>query len=397
MHDETRCLTGVDGEDAGFESLVAPVHRASTIVFRTVEAYRNRREAIYDGYSYGLYGTPTSRTLERKIAAIESAQKTLVLPSGFAAIVACTLAFVSGQRKVLFPDNAYETVRPFADKFLAGLGVGVEFYDPMLGSGIADRLDDDVRLVWVESPGSMTMEVQDVPAIVEAAHARGVLVAADNTWATPLRFKPLDHGVDISMSAVSKYLGGHSDVVMGCLSTRDEALYRRLKDYARFLGYGVSPDDCSLVLRGIETLAVRLDRSEASALALAQWFADQEFTREVRHPAFETNPGHEFWKRDFSGSTGVFSVLLHEWTRGGLTDCVEALKLFPIGASWGGTRSLLAVIDHAPPRTATNLGHNGPILRISVGLGAVDSYRSQRTIAATVTTARKFQIGRAHV
>jgi len=369
-------MNGSDDEDADFDSLVVPVHRASTVVFASVDAYRRRREAIYDGYSYGLYGTPTSRALERKIALVEDGAKTLVLPSGFAAIVATTLACVSTGQRVLFPDNAYETVRPFAQHFLAGLGIDAIFYDPMVGAEVADLVTDDVTLVWVESPGSMTMEIQDVPAIVKAVHGRGAKVAADNTLATPLRFKPLQHGADFSVSAVSKYLSGHSDVVMGCVSVSDEALYRRLKDYSRFMGYGVSPDDCSLVLRGLETLAVRLDRSEATALALANWFAAQDFTREVRHPAFVTNPGHQFWKRDFTGATAVFSVFVHDWAAAQLVRCVEALKLFPIGASWGGTHSLLAFLDKAPPRTAAKLEHSGPILRFSIGLEHVEDLRA---------------------
>ncbi|MCI3132835.1 trans-sulfuration enzyme family protein [Phenylobacterium aquaticum] len=376
MRDETLCLKGADDENAEFDSLVVPVHRASTVVFRTVEAYQRRREAIYDGYSYGLYGTPTSRALERRIALIEDAAKTLVLPSGFAAIVATTLACAASGQCVLFPDNAYDTVRPFALNFLAGLGIRAVFYDPMLGAAVGDLMTDDVSLVWVESPGSVTMEVQDVPAIVAAVHRRGAKVAADNTWATPLRFKPLQHGVDFSVCAVSKYLGGHSDVVMGCVSVADEALYRRLKDFSRYMGYGVSPDDCSLVLRGMETLAVRLDRSEANALALAGWLSEQAFVREVRHPALAGNPGHAVWRRDFAGATGVFSVFLHPWTRNNLARGVEALQLFAIGASWGGTRSLLAVLDGGPTRSATPLGHDGPILRFSIGLEHLDDLRA---------------------
>lgn len=372
MHDETLCLQAPTKDDAPFGSLVTPVHRASTIVFPTVEAYRGRRDAIYDGYSYGLYGTPTSRALEMRIAALEGAARSLVAPSGFAAIVIATLACAAKGQTVLFPDTAYETVRPFAASFLAGLGIEAVFYDPMAGAGVADLMSEAVSLVWVESPGSVTMEVQDVPAIVKAVHARGALVAADNTWATPLRFKPLAHGVDISMSAASKYLAGHSDVVMGCLSVRDEALYRRLKDYARFMGYGVSPDDCSLVLRGLETLAVRLDRCEASAQAIARWFEGQPYVRAVRHPASPQTPGHAFWTRDFSGGSGLFSVFLDEATAPQVNACVEALQRFAIGASWGGTHSVLAPLEKPPPRTATAPPHTGPILRLSIGLEHVE-------------------------
>jgi cystathionine beta-lyase len=376
MHDETLCLRNPPGDPAEFHSLVVPVHRASTVVFPTIEAYQQRREAIYDGYSYGLYGTPTSRALELRIASLEGAAKTLVVQSGFAAIVACTLACVGAGQTVLFPDNAYETLRPFAATFLAGLGVDAVFYDPMIGGGIGSLLTEDVRLVWVESPGSVTMEVQDVAAVVGAAHLHGVKVAADNTWATALRFKPLDHGVDFSVGAVSKYLNGHSDVVMGCISVRNEELYRRLKDFSRYLGYGVSPDECSLVLRGLETLAIRLDRSETSALALAHWFADQPFVTDVRHPALASNPGHQYWARDFTGATGLFSVFLRDEARDRLAQAVEAMQLFAIGASWGGTKSVVAVMDRMPPRTATTSAHTGPILRFSIGLEQVDDLKA---------------------
>lgn len=368
MRDPTLCVTPGEGQPAGFQSLSAPVHRASTVVFPTVAAYQGRRDEIYDGFSYGLYGTPTSRELETRLARLEGAARTLALPSGFAAIALTTLAAVPRGGKVLFPDTIYDTVRPFAERFLASLGIASAYYDPLIGGGIAERLSDDVALVWVESPGSMTMEVQDVPAIVAAVHARGAKVAADNTWATPLRFKPLAHGVDFSICALSKYVAGHSDVMMGSVSVAEVETYRRLKDYSRYLGYGVSADESSLVLRGLETLAIRMDRAERTAVQLATWAAGQDWAAEVRFPPLPGDAGHELWKRDFSGGAGLFSVFLHEWTRPELARAVEALELFPIGASWGGTRSLVAVLDRPPLRTAAPLTHQGPVVRFSVGL-----------------------------
>lgn len=376
MHDETLNLKAAGADPTGFDSLVIPVHRASTVVFPTVAAYQGRREAIYDGFSYGLYGTPTSRALEIRIALLDGAERAIVVPSGFAAIVLTTLASVANGQRVLFPDNAYDPVRPFATQFLARLGIRSTFYDPLIGAGVAALLSDDVGLVWVESPGSVTMEVQDIPAIVEAAHAKGILVAADNTWATPLRFKPLARGVDFSVCALSKHLSGHSDVVMGAVSVGDQALYRRLKDFSRFLGYGVSPDDCSLVLRGLDTLPVRLNQGETNALKLAVWLQRQSYVREVRHPALDSNPGHEHWRRDFSGSTGVFSVLFEDWTRTRLAEAVEGLELFAIGASWGGTHSLVAIFDRPPLRSATDLGHDGPMIRLSIGLEHVEDLQA---------------------
>jgi len=381
MRDPTLCVTPGQGLAAPFESLATPVHRASTVVFPTVAAYQGRRDEIYDGFSYGLYGTPTSRELETRLARLEGAQRTLALPSGFSAIALTTLAAVSPGQEVLFPDTTYDTVRPFADTFLAGLGIGSRYYDPMLGAHIADHLRDETALVWVESPGSMSMEVQDVPAIAAAAHARGAKVAADNTWATPLRFKALAHGVDFSVCALSKYVAGHSDVMMGSVSVADVALYRRLKDYSRFLGLGVSADESSLVLRGLETLAIRMDRAEQSAGRLAAWAATQPGVAEVRFPALPSSPGHAVFKRDFTGGAGLFSVFLEPWTRPVLAEAVESLKLFAIGASWGGTRSLVAVLDRPPLRTVAHLPHQGPVVRFSIGLEDADDLQADLATA----------------
>ncbi len=398
MRDPTLCLVPGEALTSPFESLATPVHRASTVVFPTVEAYQNRRDEIYDGFSYGLYGTPTSRDLEQRLARLEGAERTLVVPSGFAAIALTTLAAVASGRRVLFPDTTYETVRPFAERFLASLGIDSAYYDPMVGAGIADQLTEDVALVWVESPGSMTLEVQDVPAIVSACHAQGVKVAADNTWATPLRFKPLAHGVDFSVCALSKYVAGHSDVMMGSVSVATTELYKRLKDYSRYLGYGVSADESSLVLRGLETLALRLDRAEQSATRLARWAAELPFVTEVRFPSFPSNPGHAFWARDFTGGAGLFSMFLEPSTRPGLATAIESLKLFAIGASWGGTHSLVAVLDRPPLRTVTPLRHEGPVVRLSIGLEDPDDLLADLSAAfAPLASDRQVPASRHHV
>lgn len=381
MRDPTLCVTPGQGLEAPFESLATPVHRASTIVFPTVAAYQGRRDAIYDGFSYGLYGTPTTRELEMRIARLEGAERTIALPSGFAAIALSTLATTAPGQEVLFPDSAYDTVRPFADTFLAGLGIGARYYDPMAGARIAEQLRDNTALVWVESPGSMTLEVQDTPAIAAAAHARGAKVAADNTWATPLRFKPLAHGVDLSVCALSKYVAGHSDVMMGSVSVADVGLYRRLKDYSRFLGQGVSADEASLVLRGLETLAIRMDRAAASAERLAAWIASQPGVAEVRFPALPASPGHDTFKRDFAGGAGLFSVFLEDWARPVVAEAVESLELFAIGASWGGTRSLVAVLDRPPLRTIVPVPHQGPVVRFSIGLEDPDDLQADLAAA----------------
>lgn len=367
MHDETKCLK-VPAPKGSFASLSVPVYRASTVVFDSVAAYQNRRAQMYDGYSYGLYGTPTSRALEHAIAGLEGASRAMLVSSGFAAITLVTLALSKSGNRVLFPDNVYDTVRPFAENLLARFGVTPVYYDPMIGGGIADLLSSDVSLVWLESPGSMTLEVQDMPSIAQACLQKGVRTAADNTYATPLRCKPLDLGVDISVCAVSKYVSGHSDVVMGSIALRDEALFRQLKDNARMLGQGVSADEASLVLRGLETMAVRLERLERTSLSLLDMLCAHPAVREVRHPALPHNPGHAEWKRDFSGSTGLITLFLQPWTRQMLAKAVEAMDQFAIGASWGGTKSVVAVLDTPPLRTATPSPHDGPVVRLSIGL-----------------------------
>ncbi|CCV08415.1 putative cystathionine beta-lyase [Mesorhizobium metallidurans STM 2683] len=373
MHDDTRCLGTDDAIAAsGFQSLSFPVYRGSTVVFPTVEAYQRRRENFYDGYSYGLYGTPTSRALEARIASLENGTKTLVVPSGLAAIVLTILAVAKAGDQVLIPDSVYDPVRTLSDNFLSFLGIQASYYDPLIGGRIAPLLNERVKLVLVESPGSATMEIQDMAAIAGAAQANGTLVAVDNTWATPLRFKPLERDTDFSISAISKYFAGHSDVLMGSVTVRDEALYRRLRDVSRYLGYGVSPEDCALVLRGIETLSVRLDRVEANALKIAKWLEGRPEVVKVLHPALPSHPGHAIWQRDFSGSSGLFSVILQPWTRPQLALAIEALEFFCIGASWGGTKSIVVVMDPPPVRTATRTVEQGPLLRISVGLEHVD-------------------------
>jgi cystathionine beta-lyase len=367
MNDETKCLK-VAVPEGKFASLTVPVHRASTIVFDSVAAYQSRRSQMYDGYSYGLYGTPTSRALEKVIANIEGATRAMLVSSGFAAISLVTLALSRSGSRVLFPDNVYDTVRPFAENLLSRYGVTPVYYDPLAGAGIADLLDKDVSLAWLESPGSMTLEVQDIPAITTVCREHGILTAADNTYATPLRCKPLGLGVDISVCAVSKYISGHSDLVMGSIALKDEALFRLLKDHARMLGQGVSADEASLALRGLETMAVRLERIERTTLSLLDFLIEQPCVRELRHPALAHNPGHAEWLQDFSGSTGLLTLFLESWTRPVLAEAIEAMDQFAIGASWGGTKSVVAVLDSPPLRTVTRTPHDGPLVRFSIGL-----------------------------
>jgi len=367
VHEETQLLHTTTGEEP-FRALTIPVHRASTILFPTVDAFLNRHEQFYDGYSYGLHGHPASRSLAAHVAQIEGANHALILPSGMAAVANATLAVVKQGDHVLLPDAVYGPTRAFADNFLAKLGVDTTYYDPLEAGGIAARFTQATRLVWVESPCSYTMEVQDVPAIAKVAHARGALVAADCTWASPLGFKALDKGADIAIQALSKHVSGHSDVLMGSIAVRDGQLYRQIKDAMGFTGQGVSPDDCYLALRGMGTLAVRLERQTRSALAVAKFLDLRAEIAQVLYPVLENDPGHALFQRDFTGAAGVFSFLLHRRSKAALVDFLEGLSVIRLGASWGGLHSLVALAQIEAQRTVSPWKSKDYLVRINIGL-----------------------------
>ncbi|MDE3813335.1 PLP-dependent transferase [Sinorhizobium meliloti] len=366
MRDKTLCVKRPEVSLEGFASLATPTHRASTIVFDSAEAYANRKYRGPDGYTYGLHGTPTSRTLEASITALEQGVRTVLVPSGQAAITIVFLTVLMPGDSVLIPDTAYPPVAGFCENYLKPRGISFRVYDPMIGGGIAELIDHTVKLIWTESPGSTTMEIQDIPAIVAAAKARGVLTGCDNTWATPLYLKPLALGMDFSSMALTKYVGGHSDLLMGSIAVQDLDLHRRLKDTMRMIGLGVSPDDCALALRGMETMGVRLAYSGRIALEFAKRIESRVTRGLVLHPALESAPGHDVWKRDFTGASGVFSVVIPAHAEGALPALLTAAKTFSIGASWGGTHSLLAPMTIG--RVTDANAHSGTILRISVGL-----------------------------
>lgn len=368
MDDTTQCVHQPVVSRDGFAGLNVGTHRASTIVFDDGGAYASRKERGPDGYSYGLAGTPTSRTLEAQIAALEGALRTVATPSGLSAATISMLSILRPGDAVLIPDTVYPPVRTFALGHLSTFGIVPIFYDPLAGAEIKSLIDERTTLVWVESPGSTTMEVQDLPAIVAAAHARGALVGCDNSWATPLLFKPLAHGADLSIEAVTKYIGGHSDLLMGSISVRDPSLLERIRKTIGHLGIGVSPDDCSLALRGIQTLAVRLKHCGEAAFQLARTLAARHEVACVLHPALPECPGHEIWKRDFAGASGVFSVVLKPNFSAQVWQALDALRVFKIGASWGGTHSLIAPMPVRSSRTATAWDGAEPVLRVSIGL-----------------------------
>lgn len=371
LSDETRCARTRSVQTDGFSSLSPPVIRASTVVFPNTASFEKRYDTFYDGYTYGLYGTPTSHLLEEQLSALNGGGRTVLTPSGQSAMVLALMTFVGPGEHILVPDAVYGATRTFCDLVLSRIGAIVEFYDPLIGDGIRAHLRPETRLVVVESPGSNTMEVQDVPAIARAAHDAGALVLADNTWAGPLLFKAFEHGADLVMEALSKHAGGHGDVLMGAVTARDEALHRKLKDMTRTLGLGVSADDASLVLRGLQTMALRMERSGKSALRIADWLQRQPAIGQVLHPALPGTPGHALWKRDFRGANGVFSITLVKADTGQEARLIDGLKIFRIGASWGGTQSLVAPQNPASGRTAAPW-LPGKVIRLSIGVEAVE-------------------------
>jgi cystathionine beta-lyase len=346
-----------------FQALAVPTWRGSTVLFDSVANVRDANDP--DQYRYGLYGTPTVKELALRIAEIEGADHCLIVPSGQAAIALPYLAFCKSGDHVLLTQSAYGPNTELAARYLKQLGIEVERYDPTIGSGIAELIRRETRLIWTESPGSITMEVQDVPAICAAAHERGVLVAIDNTYGAGVLFDAFAAGVDISAQALTKYAGGHSDLLLGSIATRDVKLDQQLREAQRLTGMGVSPDDCSLVLRGLKTLDVRLQRLGESALRVARWLDERDEVTALLHPAFPDCPGHEIWKRDWAGSASIFSIILGKWNRDQVVRFVDALQLFGIGYSWGGAGSL--VMTYGDLRRPTP--ETGKLLvRLNVGL-----------------------------
>lgn len=370
-HWETRLIHSEARVPGGFRSLVPPVQRASTTLFaRAADACEdwNQERA---GYTYGLYGTPTTLELAARIAELEGGRHTFLTPGGQGAISLIWLTFAKAGDHVLVPDSVYGPNRALATKILTRLGVNPEFYPPTIGAGIERLIRPETTLVWCESPGSVTMEVQDVPAIVEAAHRRGAIVALDNTWAAGVYFDAFAHGVDVSMQALTKYVGGHSDLLLGSVTVRDDALHERIGDTLQFLGMAVSPDDCSLALRGMQTLAVRLRALQESTLQVARWLAGRLEIETVLHPALPSCPGHEIWQRDFTGATSVFSIVFEpRYSPEQILRFVDALELFEIGFSWGGVTSL--AVPHFRPHRDTPSVRRDALVRLNIGLESTD-------------------------
>ncbi|HEX9963661.1 MAG TPA: cystathionine beta-lyase [Allosphingosinicella sp.] len=344
-----------------------PVHRASTILFDSVAELRSAAPEFGVPY-YGLHGTPTQWALAEALTELEpGAAGTMLYPSGLAAVTAALMSVLSAGDELLMTDSVYGPTRRFCDGLLKRYGVTTRYYDPVIGAGIAELVGERTRAIFLESPGSLTMEVQDVPAICAAAKARGVATLLDNTWATPLCFPAIAAGVDLSILAGTKYVGGHADVMLGSV-TANERWYAKLERSSWDLGHSVSPDDAWLCSRGLRTMGVRLRQHEASALSVALWLKARPQVSAVLHPALPDCPGHEIWRRDFKGSSGLFSFALKGGGDRERTRFIEALELFGLGYSWGGFESLVLPVDPERLRTATRWQAEGPLVRLQIGL-----------------------------
>jgi cystathionine beta-lyase len=370
---ETRLVTA--GRDPGAQKgFVNPaVFHGSTVLYPTAEDLHAHRAE----YTYGRHGTPTTRALQDVMMKLEGPQCAGVgiAPSGLAAISTTLLSVTKAGDHVLVCDNVYRPSRNFCNGVLARYGVETTYFDPKIGAGIEKLFRPNTRAVLVEAPGSQTFEMPDIPAIAEVAHAREALVIDDNTWATPLFHRSLELGVDISMQAATKYIGGHSDIMFGTISANAKA-WPMITETIRLLGVCAGPDDVYLALRGTRTLAVRLAQHHRSGLEMARWLAERPEVARVLHPGLETDPGHTIWKRDFTGASGLFSIVLKPAPQKAVDALLDAVTLFGMGYSWGGFESLIIPFDCEGYRTATKWSPGGPALRLHIGLENVDDLKA---------------------
>ncbi|AMN41789.1 cystathionine beta-lyase [Rhodoplanes sp. Z2-YC6860] len=362
---ETLVTVGGRNPHAHHGYVNTPVYHASTLLYQTAEDYLRGRGR----YSYGRRGTPTSEALETAIQEIEgpACAGVALLPSGLAAISTALLSALKSGDHLLVSDSAYGPTRKFCDSTLTRFGVSTTYYDPLIGKDIARLMRPNTAAVFCEAPGSLTFEMQDIPAIAEVAHARGAVVLADNTWASPLYCRALEKGVDLSIQSGTKYIGGHSDLMLGTVSANQKTV-QRLKDTAYGMGLCVGPDDMNLGLRGLRTLAVRLARHHQSGLTVAKWFEQRPEVLKVLHPALPSHPGHAIWKRDYTGACGLFTIVLKPIPEKAVMAFLNGLSLYGIGASWGGFESLAIPFDVDDYRTATKFQPGGPSIRFHIGL-----------------------------
>ncbi len=361
------CHAGRDPA-AHFGAVNPPVYHASTILFPTLEALDAKAEARV---RYGRRGTPTSFALEDAVSALEDAAGTVLTPSGAMAISTVLLAHAAPGDHMLIADTVYGPCRYACDDLLRRIGVEITYYDPLIGSGLAELLKPNTRLIWMETPGSLTFEMQDVRAIVAVARANGIVTVVDNTWAGGVFFRPLSLGVDISVQAGTKYISGHSDVMLGTIACSEGAI-GRLKSYAQRLGICIGPDDAYLALRGLRTITVRMRQHQANALAFARWLAGRPEVSRVLYPALPEDPGHALWRSQFSGASGLLGFVIHETDRKRLAAMMNGLKLFGMGSSWGGFESLMLPTNPRLLRSATRWDEPGQCMRVHVGLENVE-------------------------
>ncbi len=346
-----------------------PVYHASTIVFSTLADLEAADRTPFEGTRYGRRGTPTTFALEDAVTALEGGYRSIAVPSGLSAITTTLLAFLKRGDHLLVADSVYAPTRRFCDRVLTGFGIEIGYYDPL--ADIRPLIQANTKVVFTESPGSLTYEVQDIPAIAAAARAAGVVSVIDNTWSAGLLFQPLAYGIDVSIQAATKYIVGHSDAMLGLITTNEET-FLRVKRASAFLGVAVGPDDCYLALRGLRTLAPRLARHQATAMRIAQWLQRRPEVKRVLYPALPSFPGYSIWKRDFRGANGLISVVLHEVPRAALAAMLDGLALFAMGYSWGGFESLIIPFDANASRTASSWTETGPCLRLHCGLEDAD-------------------------
>jgi cystathionine beta-lyase len=367
---ETRLV--VAARDYSEHGIVNPaVYHASTILFPTMQDYLKPNQP----YVYGRRGNPTSRALEAAIAQIEEGHDTRVCSSGLSAITTALLAFLKSGDHLLITDAVYGPVRRFCDTILPGLGIEVTYYEPRIGARMSELMRSNTKVVYAESPGSLTMEVQDIPAIAEAAHRRGALLMCDNTWSAGYFFKAFQHGCDISVQSATKYLGGHSDLMLGSVTCSDDT-WPQFKEVFGTLGQFAGPDDMYLALRGLRTLDVRLERHMRNALIVADWLRSRSEVEEVFYPALPGSTGHDLWKRDFRGASGLFSAVLRTSSSAAAAAMLDGLELFGMGDSWGGYESLVVPFDPRPLRSATPWPYKGVALRFHIGLENTDDLKA---------------------
>jgi len=366
----TRMLYAGRTPEEQFGFVNTPIYRGSTVLYPDAHALRTNSPR----YTYGTKGTPTTAALESAWAELSGAAGAVLAPTGLAAITLALMTALKAGDHLLVTDSAYRPTRSFCDGYLAEMNVETTYYDPAVGAGIAGLMRPNTTAVLVEAPGSQTFEMQDVPAIAAAAHAAGACIIMDNTWATPFFFPPHERGVDLAVEAGTKYLSGHSDMMMGLVSANAE-WFGRLRRTFDLFAMCAGPEDCFLALRGLRTMELRLYEAQRQGLAMAQWLESRPEVKQVLHPALPSHPGHAIWKRDFLGASGLFSVVLHPVSDKAVDAMLDGLDLFGMGYSWGGYESLVIPFDPRTYRTATEWSPGGPALRFQIGLEDVDDLK----------------------